>query len=105
MGADQAKGTKDRVSRDAIYSEMSNAALRHRNYETEIARWYTTVLVAMLGFIISSRFETPGSGIAQVISENLVIRATLAGIVSSVAFLSCYLFSAPYPSGLAWQGG
>ena len=86
----QVKGTKDRVTKDSIYSKMSDVAMRHRNYETETARWYTTVLVAMLGFVLSSKFETPESGIAKPLSRNLPGQAALAVVVLSIALLSCY---------------
>lgn len=95
MESGQVKETEDRVSRDIIYSEMSEAELRHRNYETETARWYTTILVAILGFILSSKFGEPTSGVAQLLSRNplgcvTVAQVTFAIVVSTIAGLSCY---------------
>jgi hypothetical protein len=57
MESNQAQGSRDRVSRDTIYSQMSDIAMRHRNYEKESATFYTAVLSAILGFILSSKLE------------------------------------------------
>ncbi|MDY7080068.1 MAG: hypothetical protein SXV54_24575 [Chloroflexota bacterium] len=88
MDSDQDKETQ--VPQSSIYSKMSDAAMRHRNYETETAKWYTTILVAMLGFILSSKFGTPDSGVAHLLSKNLPTQVTFTVVVFSIALLSCY---------------
>ena len=73
--------SKDRVSRKDIYSQLSDAALRHRNYETETARWYTTILIAILGFILSAKFGETQSGIKLYLSGNLLRQGAFSFIV------------------------
>ena len=80
----------DRIHRKDIYVQLSNEALRHRNYETETARWYTTILVAILGFILSVKFGTSQSGAALVISGNLLGQISFTAVVFLIAFSSCY---------------
>ena len=84
------KENKDRIPRKDIYSQLSDAALRHRNYETETARWYTTILIAILGFILSVKFGAPQSGVAQLLSGNFLGQITFASVVFIIAFSSCY---------------
>ena len=78
------------VSSDSIYSEMSGAALRHRNYETETARWYTTILVAILGFVLTAKFGEPQSGVAELLSGSVLVQIAFSAIVVSIAVSSCY---------------
>jgi hypothetical protein len=90
MGSDKCHESEDRVTLDSVYSRMSEVALRHRNYETETARWYTPILVAILGFILSSKFGEGGSGAMRLLSGSLPAQVGFAAIVCSIAFLSCY---------------
>ena len=91
MESDQTvKENKDVVPRKDIYYQLSDVALRHRNYETETARWYTTILVAILGFILSAKSGTPQSALGQLLSENFLGQIALSAVVFAITFSSCY---------------
>jgi len=90
MESNQVKESRDRVSRDAIYSQMSNVAMRHRNYEKESATWYTAILSVMMGFILSSKFGASGSDIAQLLSESIYLQMVLAVVILAMALSSSY---------------
>ena len=42
-----------RISDDCYYQEMYQEMRRYRDYELTAATWYTTMLLAILGFIVS----------------------------------------------------
>jgi hypothetical protein len=69
---------------------MSDMALRHRNYEKEIAAWYTAILSAIFGLVLSSRLQASTSGIAQPLSENRFVQVILALVVLTIALSSSY---------------
>lgn len=54
--SDQEISYAEPVSRDAIYSEVSANIRQTREYELTSAKWYTTVLIAIAGFIMTIKF-------------------------------------------------
>ena len=90
MESDQSNGNRGRVSHDTIYAQMSDMALRHRNYEKEIAAWYTAILSAIFGLVLSSRFQASISGIARPLSENRFVQMILDLVVLTIALSSSY---------------
>ena len=80
----------DEVSKDTIYSEMYAEMRRFRDYELTISTWYTVILLAILGAVLTVKFGSVQPNLSQFISTNLSIRLLIAGFVILLGFSGCY---------------
>jgi hypothetical protein len=46
----------EKISNEAVYSELYNEMRRYRDYELSASTWYTAILIALLGFIVSVKY-------------------------------------------------
>jgi len=85
---------KDRetVSIDTVYSEVSADIRQAREYQFSSAKWYTTILVAISGFILANKFGTsdPPSGLHQALNGHLGVQILVAVVISAFALFSSW---------------
>ena len=80
--------SSDCVSLDTIYSEKYNEMRRFRDFELNVAAWYTTILVAILGFIAAERISI--SGFSYILINNLGLQLLLSILTLLIGCASLY---------------
>lgn len=77
---------KTEIAREIIYSELYNEMRRYRDYELSTATWYTAILIALLGFIVSAKYGNDAhlATFAQgwCVQVSTVILSTVLGLSS-----------------------
>lgn len=75
-----------KVPHETVYSELYNEMRRYRDYELTAATWYTVILVALLGFIISAKYGADDSlaKFVQIcaVQGSTVLISTILGVSS-----------------------
>lgn len=80
------------ASVDTIYSEASADVRQIRNYELSSAKWYTTILVAVVGFILICKF-TPtekATKLSILLNDNFVFQLVAATIITLIALFTAF---------------
>jgi len=72
------------VSKDTVYSEFYAEMRRFRDYELTISTWYTAILLAVLGAILTFKFGPTSSELSHLLRTNLLIKILLAGVSSLI---------------------
>lgn len=81
----------DEVSKDAVYRELYNEMRRIRDYEFTSSMWYTALLLAISGFILTVRFGHTLEDGKNLITASCTIRCIIVVAVAVVAGVSNYL--------------
>jgi len=84
------KYENNEISKNTIYSELCIEMRRHRDYQLEISKWYTTVLLAIIGAILTIKFTYSESMLAKVISNIFWVKLTIIGVVMVIGFSGIY---------------
>jgi membrane protein YqaA with SNARE-associated domain len=79
------------INQEAVYAEMYNEMRRFRDYEFTSSMWYTSILLALIGFVVSTRFAQPTEGLAKFIEDNLWMKIIIAAIAVLLGAASTYL--------------
>ena len=82
------KAKKQYASIDTVYSEASADVRQVRDYELNSAKWYTTILVALVGFLLATKFAPTEktTELSNLLNNNLTFQLIIAFIISSIAF-------------------
>jgi membrane protein YqaA with SNARE-associated domain len=64
---------------DTVYREFYNEMRRYRDYEFQSSTWYTAMLIAILGFLISVRFGKPAdlTVFGAAVANNCLVKLAL----------------------------
>jgi hypothetical protein len=78
---------------EAVYRELYNEMRRYRDYEFQSSTWYTAILTAVLGFLISQRFGRPSdlTIFGAALASNCMVKTALFLGTGALGFISCYL--------------
>lgn len=78
---------------EAVYRELYNEMRRYRDYESQSSTWYTAILTAILGFLISQRFGRPDdlTIFGAAVAHNCLVKVTLLLGTGALGFISCRL--------------
>ena len=78
---------------DAVYAELYNEMRRYRDYEFQSSTWYTAILIAVLAFLISQRFEKPDdlTIFGAALATNCLLKVALLVGTGALGFISCRL--------------
>lgn len=81
----------EEVSSDIIYQELYQEMRRYRDYELSASMWYTTILLAVLGAILSAKYGG-NLGLEKFMDECIVkfITAFIILIIGSSGMWSVY---------------
>lgn len=77
----------------AIYGELYNEMRRYRDYEFQSSTWYTAMLIAVLAFLISQRFDKPNdlTVFGAALATNWLVKLALLTGTGALGFISCRL--------------
>jgi hypothetical protein len=77
----------------AVYAELYNEMRRYRDYEFQSSTWYTAILIAVLAFLVSQRFEKPDdlTIFGAAVATNCLLRVALLVGTGALGFISCRL--------------
>ena len=74
---------KDKITPDVVYQEMYQEMRRFRDYELTAATWYTTILLAFLGYVFQFQDQDLlANGIAKFFISALAALIGFGGIFS-----------------------
>ena len=78
---------------DAVYRELYNEMRRYRDYEFHSSTWYTAILTAVLGFLISQRFGRPNdlTMFGAALASNWIVKIGLVLSTGALGLISCRL--------------
>lgn len=78
---------KQYASVDTIYSEASADVRQIRDYELNSAKWYTTILIAAVGFILAVKFipADKKTELSRLLNDNFLFQLTVASVISFIA--------------------
>lgn len=77
------------IKENLKYTEYYNEMRRFRDYELTASTWYSAILLAILGFIISEKFN-PKSSLAHLLSMNTSAEIFVAIVVTLIGSLGIY---------------
>ena len=78
------------VSVNTVYSEIYTEMRRHRDYQFANAQWYTTLLLALIGVILTTKYGGQSPGIKNVIDENVGVKLIITFVTIIVCINSCF---------------
>jgi uncharacterized membrane protein len=81
--------SNNEVSKDTVYSELYAEMRRYRDYELIASPWYTTILLAILGAILSVKFGVNPSKLSELINR-IEIKLIIFAVVTFIGFSICY---------------
>lgn len=84
------------VTREAVYGEMYNELRRYRDYEFTSSTWYTAILVAILGFLVATRFENTAEGFSAYFQSSCFLRCAVIFVSAIIAGASTFLVNYSY---------
>jgi uncharacterized membrane protein len=86
----------NKVTPEAVYAEMYNEMRRFRDYEFTSSMWYTAILLAIVGFVASTRFANSPEDFAKLSEDHLWLKITIAAVALLIAAASSYLIYYSY---------
>ncbi len=89
MDKDEKIENSDEVSKNTVYSELYAEMRRYRDYELIVSPWYTMILLAILGAILTVKFGTTESKLYELINRK-EIKFIVFVVVTFIAFSICY---------------
>jgi hypothetical protein len=81
----------DPIQPSAVYSEMYNEMGRFRDYQFRSSTWYTALLLAILGFLIATRFGTTAPKFDQLVGQSCCVKFLIILLAVVIAAVSSYL--------------
>ena len=82
---------KNIISKESVYREMYNEMRRYRDYELNSSKWYSTILIAILGFILKDKIFISKSLDYQTSSKyNLQFIILISIITILIVTASCH---------------
>ena len=84
--------TQKAVDVNTVYSEMYTEMRRFRDYELRVSTWYTTILVAIVGFLAKQRFDEviEAESMAPLSQKSVWESVLVLIIITALAFASCF---------------
>ncbi len=87
--------TNDEISRESVYREMYNEARRHRDHEFTSSTWFVTLLLGILGFLLTARFGNANSpNNWDGFTKNCPLRIGVIGLCFCIALAATLLAAA-----------
>ena len=81
------------ISHESVYAEMYSEMRRYRDYEFTSSTWYLAMLLAILGFLLLTRFGERGTRFGELIASGWSFRIAIM-ITALLVALSCSLLMA-----------
>jgi uncharacterized membrane protein YidH (DUF202 family) len=88
--------TRDHVSADIVYQEMYEEMRRFRDYELASSNWYTAILLALAGVILTLKNANGDITISTLLSQSSLLKIGLS--VLAIILVSSGIFTALYAS-------
>ena len=89
MDKDEKIENSDEVSKNTVYSELYAEMRRYRDYELVASPWYTMILLAILGAILTMKFGATESKLYEFINRK-EIKFIVFVVVTFIGFSICY---------------
>lgn len=77
------------VNKDTVYSELYSEMRRYRDYHLNVATWYTVILLAVFGEILTVKFGSVQPGLSQLLSTNLAVKILIAVFTTLIGISGC----------------
>lgn len=83
-------GGKEKVSINLIYQEIYQEMRRLRDYEINSSSWYTAILVAMLGFVVTIKYGdgTFDSELKSLLDTSVFVQCLFALVITFLGWSS-----------------
>ncbi len=78
------------ASPDARYAEAHAEKRSYRDYELTFATWYTAVLLAVLGGVVTAKFGDAAPALQPFLNAYSVVGWIAAGLAAVVGLSACY---------------
>lgn len=62
---------------------------RYRDYHLNVATWYTVILLAVFGEILTVKFGSVQPGLSQLLSTNLAVKILIAVFTTLIGISGC----------------
>jgi len=95
----------DEVKREAVYGEVYNEMRRYRDYEFTSSTWFTALLLAVLGFLVATRYGETASRFESILARSCVLKFFVvlgAGVVATTSSYLVWYSSHRYQELRAW---
>ncbi len=80
----------DDVSKDTVYGEFYTEMRRYRDYQLNVATWYTAILLAILSGVLAMKFGSTQSALFQLLSANWIVKVLIAGFATLIGISGIY---------------
>jgi hypothetical protein len=79
------------ISTDSVYNQLYNEMRRCRDYEFSSSMWYTAILLAIVSFVLYTRFGQASNSSLSVMISRLEFKIIIIVISVAIAAASSYL--------------
>lgn len=83
--------TKREVCENTVYTELYAELRRYRDYEFTSSTWYSALLLAILGFLVASRFGDTAPRFALLLETSCAAKVLFVAVAALIAGTSTFL--------------